>query len=85
MRIRIRYTDMYRYLVSELSAAEVLEHIDGDNLVRLLKIYGKVKRPRSLVTDLVEARYLARSLKGSTVIWGNTGRVINFKVILKIV
>ncbi len=51
--------------VSELSAAEVLEHIDGDNLVRLLKIYGKVKRPRALVTDLVESRYLARSLKVS--------------------
>jgi hypothetical protein len=65
MRIQIKNSDIYRYPVSELSTAEVLEHIDGDNLVRLLKIYGKVKRPRALVTDLVEARYLARSLKVS--------------------
>ena len=47
------------------TAAEVLDHMEMDDLMRVFKVYGGVVCSRAIVTDIIERRYLLNSLKTS--------------------
>ena len=48
---------------SEISAADVLAHIDEDNLTRVLKVYGEEKQAKKIARAVVEARYLFQRIR----------------------
>ena len=47
------------------TAAEVLDHMEMDDLIRIFKVYGGVVCSKAIVTDIIERRYLLNPLKTS--------------------
>jgi len=46
-----------------LSASQIVKHADKDDLTRIFRVYGRVKRARTLASDIVEARYLFKKME----------------------